>query len=216
MKSKEVELEAQAWLAEHAVLLGPEELPFEEERLAEALVLRDGFWPSPRMVEHMGSFAEIADEESFNRIVGEPPNWQIILDRSDLYHSWILPQAAVIFGRTWFERVQWKSSIRRGVPFSLFSADERRVAKETGIPLAETTAGRSIVYKIVSRIEHALDVYLAGGGRSKIDGHIKHPGGYIVESIANEFIQDAGSDTGFRLIRVRACPNCLAGSWRSS
>jgi hypothetical protein len=210
MKSKEAELEAQAWLAEHAVLLGPEELPFEEERLAEALVLRDGCWPSPRPVEHIGQFAEIVDEESFNRIIGDPCNWQVILDRSDLYHSWVLPQAAIIFGRAWFERVQWKNSIRRGVPFALFAADERRMAKENGIPLAETTAGRSIVYKIVSRIEHALDVYLAGGGRSKIDDRIKRPGGYIVESIANEFIQDAGADKGFRLLRVRACPNCLA------
>jgi len=216
MKSKEAELEAKAWLAEHAVLLGPEELPFEEEKLAEAFVLRDGSWPLPRQVEHMGQFAEIVDEGSFNRVVGEPSNWQIILDRPDLYHYWILPKAAVIFGRTWFERVQWKNSIRRGVPFALFSTDERRVAKESGIQLAETTAGRSIVYKIVSRIEHAMDVYLAGGGRSKSDDRIKQPGGYIVESIANEFIQDAGADTGYRLLRVRACPNCLAaGQGRS-
>lgn len=210
MRNKEAELEAKAWLAEHAVLLGPEELPFEEERLAEALVLRDGCWPSPRPVEHMGVLAEAVDEESFNRVVGDPANWRIILDRSDLYHSWVLPQAAVIFGRAWFERVQWKNSIRRGVPFALFDADERRKAKEAGTPLAETTAGRSVVYKIVLRVGHALDVYLAGGGRSKVDGRIKQPGGYIVESIANEFIQDAGSGTGFRLLRVRACPNCLA------
>jgi hypothetical protein len=200
---------AQAWLAEHAVLLGPEELPFEEE-IAEALVLRDGRWPTPRAVEHMGPFADIADEESFNRVVGDSDNWRTILDRSDLRHSWILPQAVAIFGRVWFERAQWRSSIRRGVPFALFTPEERRAAKDTGVPLVETTAGRSVVHKIVSRVEHALDVYLSGGGRSKTDGRIKRPGGYIVASIANEFMRDASADTGFRLLRVRACPNCLA------
>lgn len=210
MNKREAEKEAKEWLEKHAVLLGPEELPFEEEKLVEALVLRDGRWPVPRPVQHMGIFAEILDDESFNRVVGEPENWRVILDRSDLYHSWIVPQAAVIFGQTWFNRAQWKSSIRRGVPFSLFSSDERQAAKETGVSLADTPAGRTMVYKIVSRVEHALDVYLAGGGRSKIDGRIKQPGGYIVESIANEFIRDAGADMGFRLVRVRACPNCLA------
>ena len=200
---------ANEWLAEHAVLLGPEELPFEEERLAEAFVLRDGRWPVPRKVEHMGVFADIVDNESFNRVVGEPLNWPVILDRSDLYHSWIVPQAAVIFGQAWFNRVQWKGSIRHGVPFSLFGGDERRMAKETGVSLADTPVGRAVVYKIVSRVEHALDVYLAGGGRSKVDGRIKRPGGYIVKSISNEFIRDAGADMGFRLVRVRACPNCL-------
>jgi hypothetical protein len=53
-------------------------------------------------------------------------------------------------------------------------------------------------------------MYLSGGGCSKTDDRIKRPGGYIVESIANEFVRDAGADMGFRLTRVRACPNCLA------
>jgi hypothetical protein len=129
---KELEKEAQDWLAKHAVLLGPEELPFEEERLDEAMRTRDGEWPVPCVVPHMGVFADIKDEESFNRIVGEPDNWSIILGRSDLYHAWIVPQAIIIFGKVWFNRKQWGDSMRPGPPPSLFGSNDRRAAREAG------------------------------------------------------------------------------------
>jgi len=205
---KEAEKEAQEWLAKHAVLLGPEELPFEEEKFEEAMRARDGEWPVPYAVPHMGIFADIRDEASFNRIVGEPDNWPIILGRSDLYHAWIVPQAIVIFGRAWFNHKQWDNSMRPGPPPSLFGSDDRRAARKAGTTMAETAVGRSVILRIVSRVEHALEVYLSGGGRAK-SGAIKKPGGYIVRSVANEFIQDASADMGYRLVRVRACPNCL-------
>jgi hypothetical protein len=206
---RELEKEAQEWLAKHAVLLGPEELPFEEEKLDEAIHARDGEWPVPCAVTHMGIFADIKDETSFNRIVGDPNNWSIILARSDLYHAWIVPQAIVIFGRTWFNHKQWGNSIRPGPPPSLFGSDDRRAARKAGTTMAETAVGKSVIYRIVSRVEHALDIYLSGGGYAK-SGAVKKPGGYIVRSVANEFIQDAGADMGYRLVRVRACPNCLS------
>lgn len=206
---KDLEKEAQEWLAKHAVLLGPEELLFEEEKCEKVLCTKDGQWPVPYMVPHMGVFAEIKDTESFNRIVGNPQNWSIILGRTDLYHAWIVPQAIIIFGQAWFNNKQWGNSMRRGPPPSLFDSDDRRVARAAGLSMANTPVGRSVILRIVSKIEHALDMYLSGGGRAKT-GVIKKPGGYIVCSIANEFIQDAGADMGFRMVRVRACPNCLA------
>lgn len=205
---KDSEREAQEWLAKHAVLLGPEELPFEEEKFEEAMKARDGEWPVPCAVPHMGVFGEIEDETSFNRIVGDPANWPIILGRSDLYHAWIVPQAITIFGRTWFNHKQWGGLMRPGPPPSLFENDDRRAARKAGTTMAETAVGKSVIYRIVARVEHALDVYLSGGGRAK-SGAIKKPGGYIIRSVANEFIQDAGADMGYRLVRVRACPNCL-------
>jgi hypothetical protein len=206
---KDLEKEAQEWLAKHAVLLGPEELLFEEEKCEKVLRTKDGQWPVPYMVPHMGIFIEIKDAESFNRIVGDPQNWSIILGRTDLYHAWIVPQAIVIFGQTWFNHKQWGSHMRPGPPPSLFDSDDRRAARKAGTSMANTSVGRSVILRIVSKTEHALDMYLSGGGRAK-NGAIKKPGGYIVRSIANEFIQDAGSDMGYHMVRVRACPNCLA------
>lgn len=205
---KELGKEAQEWLAKHAVLLGPEELPFEEEKLEEAMRARDGSWPVPCAVPHMGVFADIMDEDSFNSIVGDPANWPILLERTDLYHAWVVPQAIVIFGRKWFNSKQWGESMRPGPPPSLFDSDDRRAARKAGTSMADTPVGKSVIFRIMARVEHALDVYLSGGGRTPTG--TKKPGGYIVRSVANEFIQDASADMGYRLVRVRACPNCLA------
>jgi hypothetical protein len=206
---KELENDAQEWLARHAVLLGPEELPFEEERLEEALRARDGEWPVPCRVEHMGVFAEIEDAASFNRIVGDPRSWPIVLGRPDLYHAWIVPQAINIFGRTWFNQKQGGNWMRPGPQLPLFDDEARQSAHKAGKTMAETPAGRAAIVRIMARTEHALDKYLSGGGLAK-SGGVKKPGGYIVRSIANEFIQDATADMGYRMVRARACPNCLA------
>lgn len=197
--------EAKLWLKKHAVLLGPEELPFEEEKLKEAYVTRKDCWPIPRPVEHMGVFSKISDRKSFDSIIGNPLNWNIVLNRSDLYHSWIIPKAILIFGKIWFASVQKRNSLRKHLS-TIFGAEEQT---KSGISFSDTLAGKYIIYRISLRIEHALDVYLSGGGISKNNGCLKKPSGYIIKSITNEFVHDSAIEAGFKSVRLPVCPNCL-------
>lgn len=206
---KNLDEEAARWLEKHAHELEPEELPSEEEKMAAAQSFFSGRWPLPRPVPRMGVFAGIEDEASFNRIVGDPGTWGRILRRKDLHHNWIRPQAVLIFGKAWFDRVKMKSSIQRLIPFPLFSEHQRQASRLTGIALEDTDAGRSKIIRIIARVEHALEMYLKGGGRSA-SGHIKRPGGYIIDSVRNEFIREIGADLGYRMTPAAICPRCAS------
>lgn len=201
--------QATRWLEEHAAELEQEELPTEQEKMEADRALADGRWPEPKPVSDMGIFAEIIDEEGFNRVIGDPENWPIIQHRSVLYRNWILPQAILVFGKRWFDRCKWRSSIQRGLRFPLFSEDERFQAREGGIALEDTGAGRVKIARISARVEHALAMYLDGGGRIGGSRRTKQPGGYIVDSIKNEFMREIADERGYKLERTRACPYCL-------
>ena len=201
--------QARQWLTEHAADLEQEELPSEQEKMEADCALADGRWPEPKPVSDLGVFADIDDEEGFNRIVGNPANWPTILHRSVLYRSWILPQAILVFGKRWFDRCKWRSSIQRGLRFPLFSEDERFQARESGVALEDTGAGRVKIARISARVEHALGMYLDGGGRIRGSDRAKQPGGYIVDSIKNEFMREIADERGYKLERARACPYCL-------
>ena len=206
---KNLDEEAARWLNKHAHELEPEELPSEEDKMEAAQSFFSGRWPLPRSVSRMGVFAGIEDEASFNRIVGDPGTWERILRRKDLHRDWIQPQAILIFGKGWFDRVKMKASIQRLIPFPLFSEHQRQASRLTGVALEDTDAGRSKIIRIIARVEHALEMYLKGGGRSAT-GHIKRPGGYIIDSIRNEFIREIGADLGYRMTQAAICPRCVS------
>ena len=202
--------QAKKWLEEHAAELEQEELPSEKEKMEADLSLNTGRWPEPKSVPNMGVFTDIKDEETFNKIVGNIDSWPTILHRTVLYRNWILPQAILIFGKRWFDRCKWRSSIQRGVQFPLFSEMDRLHAKEAGLNLDVTPAGRVRIARIAARVEHSLFMYLTGGGLTQDEGHTKAPGGYITDSIKNEFMREIADERGYKLTRVRACPYCLA------
>lgn len=169
----------------------------------------EGKWPTPIKVSNIGIFNNISNVNNFNKIISNPKNWQAILERYDLYHYWIKPNAILIFGKLWFERVKWKKSIHKMAPFPLFSDDEKLNAKKNNIPLENTNIGKSKISRISLRVEYALEKYLLGGGKTK-SGKVKSPGGYITNSIKNEFIKEIGKDAGYKLTKVNICPLCAS------
>lgn len=205
---RQLDAEARRWLEAHAHELEPETILFEEEKAAIAAAHMAGRWPVPVSVRAMSPFDQIEDEASFNRVVGDPGLWNRVLQRSDLYEFWVRPQAVLLFGKKWFDCVKWKPTIQRHAPFPLFTDIEKSAAQKAGVRLEDTEAGRSKIAQITSKVEHALEMYLRGGGRAA-NGGIKRPGGYIVDSIRNEFVQEIGRDLGYRTVREPVCPHCL-------
>lgn len=197
---------ARQWLQEHAADLEPEKLLSEDEKRAACRAFADGRWPVPADAVAAPPFDQIDDEESFNRVIGDPACWQTALSDT-LYRGWVLPQAILIFGKRWFDRYKWRPSIQRGLRFPLFSEQERAEGREGGTLLEDTPAGRMRIARIAARVDHALSMYLEGGGRT-VDG-AKQPGGYIVDSIKNEFMREIAEEHDYRLERIRACPYCL-------
>lgn len=193
---KETNEQVRQWFAEHADQIDPEELVSEMAKQK----LFNGSWPVPQEIDDLGLFAEIKDASSFNNIVGDPQNWPIILNRPELFEKWILPHAALHFGKLWFDRVKWRNSISRGVPFPLFSEEE----KQDNID--NTPQGRSKIAKIVEKISVVLRTYLEG---KWYNGNNKRPSGYIIDSLKNKFIREIGADMGYKLKSVPACPYCL-------
>lgn len=194
--------QAKEWMAKHAHELPPEELCEEiEENLGE--------WPVPKRVESLGIFANITSQDSFNKIISDVKLWPYIKERSDLYEKWIIPHAIVLFGKSWFDRVKWKNSIHRGISFPLFSEEDKKYATENKLKLEDTTAGKAIIAKIIDKISCVLDVYLEGKWLGNSDS-IKKPGGYIIDSLKNEFVRNIGIDLGYKLSSVLACPYCLS------
>lgn len=197
------------WLDRHAHELEPEEILFEEEKAAIAAACAGGRWPSPVPVSSMTPFDQICDEASFNRIVGDPGLWERLLARKDLYECWVRPQAVLLFGKKWFDGVKWKPTIWHSVPLPLFSDDEKAAARAADMRLEDTDAGRSRIARIISKVEHALDMYLRGGGRAP-GGGVKRPGGYITDAVRNHFVRELARDLGYRAVRVPTCPACLS------
>jgi len=200
------------WLAKHAADLEPEELLFEEEkaRAIEQTSPNNGSWPVPQKVLNMKVFDKIDSVDEFNRIIGDPDNWETILSNTDLYNNWILPNAVLLFGKTWFDRVKWRSSIHRSVLFPLFTTQDKRDAKIVG-GIENTTFGKSRIVKVSKKVGSSLEVYLTGKWRAKTS-FLKKPGGYIIESIKNETIREVGNDLGYKFVSVLACPYCLASN----
>jgi hypothetical protein len=198
--------EARKWLTEHAQELGPEEILFEEEKMENAL----SCWPIPRAVSNLGIYAHIDTSNNFNRIVGDHNNWDEILSRNDLYNYWILPHAVLLFGKTWFDRVKWRSYIRRGTPFSLFSDSDKSICKQAGLDLEDTSAGKARIKQISDKIESTLQVYMKSTWHES--GISKPPGGYIVEALKNNFVKEIGADLGYKLRPTPACPQCLSSN----
>lgn len=193
---------AKEWLAKHA-----HEIPSEE--LIEENTENVGEWPVPQKVANLGVFADITSQKDFNRIISDVALWSEIKERSDLYEKWIIPNAIILFGKNWFDRVKWKNSIHRGIAFPLFSEEDKSYATENKVRLEDTTAGKAIIAKIIDKTSYALDVYLEGKWLIE-GGSIKKPGGYIIDSIRNEFVRSIGTDLGYKLSSVLACPYCLS------
>lgn len=208
---------AKEWLIAHQWELEPEEIPSEEERRQRALEelgferdLMTGSWPVPVTVPGAHEFADINTQEGFIRAASEPKNWKGMLSSPELYYKWVLPNAILLFGKPWFDKAKWRSRISGGVPFPLFTKDEKDQATKNGTPLENTPAGKARIAKIVGRISHALRVYLNGEWH---DGtSIKNPGGYLINAIKNDFTREIGKDMGYKLTYVPACPYCLSSA----
>jgi len=182
--------------AEHSNQISPLELISENSKQK----LFNGSWPEPQEVENLGVFSNIKDSISFNNIVGNPENWNEILNRNDLFEQWILPHAVIFFGKTWFDRVKYSNSISRGAPFPLFYDVEKN-------NIESTSYGKSRIAKIVEKTYIVLYKYFK---RDWCDGEIKQLSGYIVNSLKNEFIREVGLDMGYKSKNILACPYCLS------
>jgi len=199
------------WLARHGEKIEPD-FVFEEEKAeaAQRSVVHDGSWPDPKRPGNAGIFSGISfSKNEFNRVVGDPDNWEAILSDDDLYNQWILPNAILLFAKTWFDRIKWKPSIHKSVPFPLFSDNERSTAVMAKQELEHTPHGKARIAKIMAKASSALEVYLSGRWLEKTK-YLKKPGAYIIESIRNDVIREIGTDMGYKLIPTLACPYCLA------
>jgi len=202
---KNLDEEARRWLETYADEFDLEELPSESKKAESSSAV---MWPNPEIVPGLGKLREVSSEDGFNRIVGNPSNWSRILGDKAALDRWVSPNAVVIFGKSWFDCMKWKSTIQRSAELPLFSAEEKEAARSSGVPLENTPSGKSKIARIISRVDHAVRMYLNGGGLSS-SGRIKRPGGYIINSIKNEFISDIGADEGYKLIHEPVCPYCL-------
>lgn len=170
-------------------------------------VISKEIWPIPEKLEGIGIFQNIVSQDSFNNIVGDPKNWSSILSNSYLFEKCILPNAIILFGKYWFDNIKWKKTIHRGVPFALFSDEDKFLSKSSNIPLEDLPYGRSIISKIKSKTEYSIKIYLQAKWYN--GDFVKKPGGYIIDSIRNSLVKEIGNDLGFKLKSIPACPYCL-------
>lgn len=204
---------AKEWLAAHRWELEPEEIVPEEEIQRRAFEeidyekdLLTGSWPTPDISCGAG-FESAGTQDGFIATASNPANWKRILDSPGLYYKWILPNAVLLFGKPWFNKAKWRSRMCTSIPFPLFSTEERGWADESGVSLESTPAGKAKIAKIVSKMSDALRMYLSG---EWYDGTaIKNPAGYLINSIRNGFAREIGTDMGYKLVHVPACPYCL-------
>ena len=194
--------EAKRWLETYSHQLEPEEILSEREK--EIYRWSDDKWPIPKPIYGMGIFAEINSEEKFNKIIGNSNNKNEILNNKELYDNWILPHAVLLFGKSWFDKTKWKKQIKSGVPFSLFSDEDKRTIKNLNCNLENTTAGKALISIIINKTSFALRMFLSQ------DRENINVGAYIIESIKNEIINYRGNEEGFKLQSVAVCPYCLS------
>jgi len=168
----------------------------------------NGVWITPRFSKDFIEFAQIDSSDGFNRIISNPSNWSKILDNKNLLDNWIVPNAVILFGKSWFDRVKWKKYMCSGIPFSLFTYEERKHILNSGEKFEQTPFGRSVIAKIIMKVSYAMRIYLEGKWYS--GKNIKNPGGYIIDSIKNEMVREIGNGLGFKSKIVPACPYCLS------
>lgn len=183
------------WFSEHFDQIIPEELISEESKQK----LFSGEWPIPEEVDDLGIFVHITTNKNFNRIIGDPRNWPIILARPDLYEKWILPYAVLLFGKTWFDRVKNKKNISRGIPFPLFPA---------GSYIKDGSLEKARIAQIAEKTSIVLRTYIEGKWFKY--GNYRSPGAYIISSLKNEFIRQIAHDYGYKTSTRAVCPYCLA------
>lgn len=199
--------QAQKWLKANSHKLPPEEIQFESFETLRSVHLYETYvWPTPVKIDNLGLFNNIDSAKEFNKVVGNPENWKFIT--TDIYNYWILPNAILLFGKTWFDNMKWKNTIYKNVDFPLFDAEEKSLAIKNRIQLEDTTSGKAIILKIISKVKYALSIYLEGKWL-ETSTFVKKPGGYIVDSLKNEFIRIIATDLGYKLSTVSACPLCL-------
>jgi hypothetical protein len=153
-------------------------------------------WPIPKQIDNIGIFENINSFKTFNEIIGDPQNYNTIKNNKELYSSWILPSAIILFGKKWFNKIKFKNHIK-GAPFMLSSNDNKDQVLE------ETIEGRAIIEQIKNKIDSSLNKYLETAVH-------RNPGGYIVESLKNEFIRERGKELGFNLKSTLICPYCFS------
>lgn len=203
--------QATEWLKKHANDLPSEEVVLEEIKIKKSMewLASDGIWPVPHIVDDIGIFENIHEVSVFNEVIGNPDNWDEILKNEKLYNSWVLPVAILLFSKPWFDKSKRKDSIRIGIPFPLFSREERKFASDNGISIDETPAGRAIIARIISKTSYALKVFLRGNWHNSED-IVKNPGGYIIGAIKNDLVQKIGADLGLKQHSLLVCPYCLS------
>lgn len=195
--------DASKWLEEHHDELDSEEITSEEEKQLYAFQVS---WPTLRPLPDLGTFSQITTSEDFNRVIGDPANWQTIRNSSGLLNGWVIPNAILLFGKTWFDKAKWSSSIVGGGKFPLFSHSDKAYSKKRGVALEQTPMGKAKISQIIAKVAYSLNVYLKG---EWYNGSIKPPSGYITESIKHEMIRSIANDNGYKLTHAPACPFCL-------
>jgi hypothetical protein len=199
------------WLNKHKKELPPEEIIPETIKIKKYMdwIYSDGSWPTPKYSDDFYKYEEISEMSKFNELIENPENWEEILTNVKLYNNWVLPNAILLFSKPWFNRVKWKDSIKMGIPFPLFSRSEKKFSLDNGIPIENTSAGKAIIARIISKTSYALKIYLKG--KWYVEGeNKKNPGGYIVGSIKNDLVQRIGLDLGLKQHSICVCPYCLS------
>ena len=97
-----------SWLKENKHKLPPEELLFiEEERYYKIDFeknVNDGRWLIPEIAFAVDGFYNIETHKEFNETIQNRENWEFILSNKILYYKWILPNAVLLFGKTWLNK----------------------------------------------------------------------------------------------------------------
>ena len=202
--------EAIEWLRQHSNDLPPEELPTEEEKFLAARIVRvfqkHSDWGKPTFVGPE-KLLEIDTQEGFNRIISDPNNWKECLEPS-VFSSWVLPNALILFSKFWFDSTKWKSSVKNGVPFPMFSDEDKSYANKNNIKIDDTTAGKAMISRIKQKTEYALRKYLSGNWYS--GSQTKLPSGYIIGALKNDIAYNIGKELGYKQKTALVCPRCLA------
>lgn len=172
--------------------------------------MKDESWVVPIKLKGFEKYDNIGSIDTFNKIISNPNNAREILENENLLKYWIVPNAILLFGKVWFDRVKWKPFISRSIPFPLFTANDRAKAVELGISLEELTYGKSVIAQIIKKTDEVLRIYL--NGNCCKDKPNKLVGGYITFSIKNQISRDIGKDLGYKIVPMSACPRCLSKS----